>query len=70
MINGGFEAAPFTTGWTATSVITQAGLNGSPTAARLTFNSTATLGQTIAPLADFTFDAYVQVAGNTTAQSF
>ncbi len=70
LANGNFEAAPFLTGWTASGVTTQAGLNGSAQAARLSFNTTATLSQTVDALANFTFDTYVMVAGNTTAQSF
>lgn len=68
--NGDFEANPFNSSWTSASVITETGLNGSATAARLGYNTTATLGQAVTPQPDFTFDAYVQVAGNTTSQSF
>ncbi len=70
LTNGNFEGTPFLTGWTASGVVTQAGLNGSAQAARLGFNTTATLSQTVDPLTNFTFDTYLQVAGNTTAQSF
>jgi hypothetical protein len=70
LTNGNFEGSPFLTGWTASGVITQAGLNGSAQAARLTFNTTASLSQTVDALANFTFDTYVMIAGNATAQTF
>jgi hypothetical protein len=70
LANGNFEGTPFLTGWTAAGVITQPGLNASATSARLSFNTTATLSQTVDALSNFTFDTYLMVAGNTTAQSF
>ncbi len=68
--NPGFEATPFTTGWTATGVTQQAGLNGSTSAARLPYGTAAKLSQSFTATADFTVDVDVMVAGNTTAESF
>jgi len=71
LVNPGFEAAPFTNGWTATGVtLQQPGLDGSANAARLPYNTTATLSQSFTPRGDFTFDVHLAVAGNTTARSF
>jgi hypothetical protein len=70
LVNGDFEAEPFLSGWNAGGVISEAGLNGTSRSARLPFNTTATLSQSVDPLTSFTFDTYLQVAGITTAQSF
>ena len=70
LTNGGFEEDPFDLGWDSNNVVTETGLNGSPTAARLGYNTIAQLGQAFDPLADFTLDAYVEVAGNSTSDSF
>jgi len=70
LLNPGFENTPFDSGWNNNGSVTEAGLNGTSTSARLSFGGTATLGQTFAPLTDFTFDTHVQIAGNNTSQSF
>jgi hypothetical protein len=70
LVNPGFEDTPFDNGWNSSGVITETGMNGSATAARLGYNTTATLGQTFAAAADFTVDAYFQIAGNSTDDSF
>lgn len=70
--NPGFEVLPFPTSWTSTGgVISVAGLNGTPTAARLPFNTTAAIGQTVAGVpADFTAEASFSIAGTGEAQAF
>ena len=70
--NPGFESNPFDLGWDTTgTVITETGLNGSATSARLGFGTSSTLCQTLAtPLTDFTFDTYLTVAGSNTTPSF
>ncbi|MEP4077251.1 hypothetical protein [Haloferula sp.] len=70
LTNSGFEDTPFDNGWNSSGVITETGQNGSATSARLGFNTNATLEQTFAPLTDFTIDVDVEVAGNTTDDSF
>jgi len=70
LTNPGFEDTPFDNGWNSSGVVTEAGQNGSATSARLGFNTNAILGQTFAPLADFTLDTSVEVAGNSTSDSF
>lgn len=71
LVNPGFEAVPLTSGWTASEVTPQEpGLNGSNFAARLPYNSTATLSQSFPPRENFTFDVHLAVAGTTTARSF
>lgn len=70
LTNPGFEHTPFDNGWNSSGVISEAGQNGSATSARLGFNTNATLGQTFAPLTDFTLDVDVEVAGNSTSDSF
>ncbi|WP_193215095.1 hypothetical protein [Luteolibacter marinus] len=70
LTNGGFEATPFLSAWNATGVVATSGLNGSANAARLPYNTTAKLGQAFAATPDFTFDAYLAVAGVTTDPSF
>ena len=70
--NPGFEILPFPTSWTSTGgAISAAGLNGTSTAARLPFNSTASVGQAIAGVpADFTAETSFTIAGNGEAQAF
>ncbi|MCB1131446.1 MAG: hypothetical protein KDN05_09985, partial [Verrucomicrobiae bacterium] len=70
--NPDFETLPFPTSWTASSgTIAYAGLNGSTTAARLPYNTTAVLSQPLgASAADFTADASFQIAGTNTEQAF
>jgi len=70
LTNGDFEATPFDQGWNSSGVVTTTSLNGS-ISARLPYNTTATLGQTLStPLSNFTLDVDVEVAGNTTSDSF
>lgn len=63
--NPGFETLPFPTSWTATNAPAfTAGLNGSVTAARLPYNTTATLSQALlSSPGDFTAEGYFQIAG-------
>lgn len=70
--NPGFETPPFPSSWAhANGTVSIAGLNGSTTAARLPYNSTASLAQTFfEDAADFTAEAYFQIAGNNTEQAF
>lgn len=70
IVNSDFEATPFDSDWNASGVISESGLNGSTTAARLSFDTTATLSQSFTAQPDFTFDTYVQVAGANTDPSF
>ncbi len=71
IVNGGFETLPFPSGWTSASAVSTAGLNGSAAAARLPFNTLATLNQSAATaVPDFTFDVSFSIAGNTTTQAF
>ncbi|MBX3743071.1 MAG: hypothetical protein KF712_18950 [Akkermansiaceae bacterium] len=71
LVNPGFESTPLTSGWTSTEVTAQQpGLDGSANAARLPYNTTATLSQAFTARGDFTFDVQVAVAGTTTARSF
>jgi hypothetical protein len=70
--NPDFETAPFPASWTAANgTISFAGLNGSPTAARLPYNSTASLSQSLpASPAGFTAEACFQIAGSDREQAF
>lgn len=70
--NPDFETLPFPASWTAAGgTVSIAGLNSSPTAARLPYNTTATLRQTLLENApDFTAEVYFQIAGNNTEQAF
>lgn len=71
LTNSGFETAPFPTGWTSSGATSVAGLNGTATAARLPFNTAASLSQVTAGSAsDFTFDVCFQTPGINEAQSF
>ncbi len=70
LVNSDFEASLFSDGWNAVGVVEAGGLNGTASSAKLGYNTTATLGQDIAPLSNFTLDGFVEVAGNTTEDSF
>jgi hypothetical protein len=71
VLNPGFETLPFPTSWTNTGAVASAGLNGSTTAARLSYNTTSALSQTLtATAADFTADLSFQIPGNNEAQAF
>lgn len=72
LVNADFETPPFPSSWTASGGTVQvAGLNGTATAARLPFNTAASLSQvTATPAADFTLDICFQVPGINEAQSF
>ena len=70
--NPGFEILPFPTSWTAAGgTVSVAGLNGTATAARLPYNTSASLEQAVSGVpADFTADLSFQIAGTTEAQAF
>jgi hypothetical protein len=70
--NPGFETAPFPAGWTSSGgTASTTGLNSSATAARLPFNTSASLGQSLpATVANFTVEISFQVAGSNEAQAF
>jgi hypothetical protein len=71
VLNPGFEVPPFASSWTNNGAITYAGLNTTSTAARLPFNTTATLEQTlVSSTANFTADSSFEIAGNNTEQAF
>ncbi len=71
VLNPGFETAPFPASWTNNAAITFAGLNGTTTAAKLSWNTTATLSQTLSSTAaNFTADLSFQVAGVDASQAF
>jgi hypothetical protein len=71
VLNPGFETLPFPTSWTNNGAVTIAGLNGTTTAARLSFNTTASLSQTLtSSAANFTADLSFQIPGNNEAQAF
>ena len=71
VLNPGFETLPFPASWTNNGAVTIAGLNGTTTAARLSYNSTSTLSQTLsATAANFTADLSFQIPGNNEAQAF
>jgi len=71
LVNPDFEASPFTNGWTSSGVTEVVGLNGTNKAARLPYNTSASLAQTtISSVANFTFDVCFQIAGTNEAQSF
>jgi hypothetical protein len=72
LVNTGFETSPFPASWTSSGgAAPAAGLNGTASAARLPFNTTASLSQsTTATASDFTLDLSLQVPGNNEAQSF
>jgi hypothetical protein len=70
--NPDFETPPFPSGWSSSGgTVAVAGLNGTATAARLPFNTSASLSQALAsPAVDFTFDVSFQTPGVNEAQSF
>ena len=72
ILNSDFETLPFPTAWTHSGgTISITGLSGSPTAARLPYNSSASLSQSLtAPAANFTADLSFLIAGNNEAQGF
>lgn len=68
--NPGFETSPFGSAWTLVGATSIAGLNGTTTAARMPYNTSASLSQTTTATGDFTFDICFQIAGSNEAQSF
>ena len=70
--NPGFEVLPFPASWTAAGgTVAVAGLNGTATAAKLPYNTSASLEQAVSGVpADFTADLSFQIAGNNEAQAF
>jgi hypothetical protein len=71
LLNPGFETPPFPASWTNSGAVTTAGLNSTPTAARLSYNTISSLGQTLSTTAtDFTADLSFQIPGNNEAQAF
>ena len=71
VLNPGFETLPFATSWTNSAAVTFAGLNASSTAARLSYNTTASISQTLtATTSNFTADLSFQIPGNNEAQAF
>lgn len=71
LVNPGFETMPFLQGWTAAGITQEPGLNGTTVAARVPFNTLATLSQTIpTSAANFTFDVCFRSAGTGENQSF
>jgi hypothetical protein len=69
--NPGFEILPFPSSWTSSGgTVSTTGLNGTATAARLPYNTSASLQQGISGVpADFTADLSFQVAGTGEAQA-
>ncbi len=71
LVNPDFEAVPFASGWVSSGgTVSVVGLNATATAARLPFNTGASLSQSTASTADFTFDVCFQAPGSNEAQSF
>jgi hypothetical protein len=72
LLNPDFEVAPFPAWWTAASgTVSTTGLNATATAARLPYNTSASLSQSLtASAAHFTADATFQIAGSNEAQAF
>lgn len=72
VLNPDFEVAPFPASWTAASgTVSTTGLNATATAARLPYNTSASLSQSLtATAANFTADATFQIAGSNEAQAF
>lgn len=70
--NPGFEIPPFAASWATTGgAVVATGLNGTPTAARLPFNTSAAVGQRLAGVPpDFTAETSFSIAGNGEAQGF
>jgi hypothetical protein len=69
--NPGFEMLPFPTSWTyAGGTVSTTGLNGTATAARLPYNTSASLEQAVnGSPADFTADLSFQIAGSGAPQA-
>lgn len=71
VVNPGFETMPFPSGWTSSAATADPGLNGSATAARLPYNTMATLRQSLAAsVGNFTFDVFLTFPGFNTEQAF
>lgn len=71
VLNPGFETLPFPTSWSNSGAVTFAGLNASSTAARLSYNTTASISQTLTTTtSNFTADLSFQIPGNNEAQAF
>lgn len=71
LVNPSFETMPFLQGWIASGVTQETGLNGTTTSARLPYNTTASLSQTLpASAANFTFDVCFRSLGTNEDQSF
>ena len=71
VLNPNFETLPFPTSWTNNAATSTTGLNGSTTAARLSFGTTSSISQSLTSNAqDFAADACFQIAGNTSEQAF
>ena len=69
--NPGFETLPFPASWTNSAAVNVAGLNGTAAAARLSYNTTTSLSQTLtATAANFTAELSFQIPGNNEAQAF
>jgi hypothetical protein len=71
VLNPGFETPPFPTSWVNNGATSTTGLNGTATAARLSYNTTSSLSQTLAASpADFTADVSFLIPGSNEAQAF
>lgn len=72
IVNPGFEVLPFPASWTSSGgTLSVAGLHGTTTAARLPYNTSALLSQSISALPPhFTADVSFQIAGTNEAQAF
>lgn len=71
VLNPGFETPPFPSSWSNSGAISVGGLNGTPTAARLSYNTTSDISQTLtSTAANFTADLSFQIPGNNEAQAF
>lgn len=72
VLNPDFEVPPFPAFWIAANgTVSTTGLNATATAARLPYNTSASLAQTLAaPAANFTADASFQIPGSNEAQAF
>ena len=72
LLNPDFEVLPFPASWTATNgAISIAGLHATATAARLPYNTSAGISQSLASAApDFTADASFQIADTNAIQAF
>jgi hypothetical protein len=71
VLNPGFETPPFPAPWTNNGATSTAGLNGTPTAARLSYNTISSISQTLSVAsANFTVDVSFQIPGSNEAQAF